>query len=124
VTLPEVHRELIAAAELLERDGRDIQDIEFAVEAGRLWLLQSRPAKRSARAALRAAVAMADAGSIDTDEALRRVSADQLTTVLRPASGGRYRADSAGPRRIGVSRARLRRRGHRSRCGRNPLRHR
>lgn len=86
-TLPEVHRELLAAAELLERDGRDIQDIEFTVESGRLWLLQSRPAKRSARAAVRAAVGMVDEGLIDANEALRRVSADQLRTVLRPASG-------------------------------------
>ncbi|MEV4235670.1 pyruvate, phosphate dikinase [Nocardia sp. NPDC050408] len=87
VTLPQVHRQLLAAAELLERDGRDIQDIEFTVESGRLWLLQSRPAKRSARAAVRAAVAMADEGLIDADEALRRVDADQVRTVLRPASG-------------------------------------
>ncbi|WP_433723749.1 pyruvate, phosphate dikinase [Nocardia sp. CA-129566] len=86
-TLPEVHRELLAAAELLERDGRDIQDIEFTVESGRLWLLQSRPAKRSARAAVRAAVGMVDEGLIDANEALRRVSAGQLRTVLRPASG-------------------------------------
>ncbi|MEU0506204.1 pyruvate, phosphate dikinase [Nocardia sp. NPDC005998] len=86
-TLPDVHRELLAAAELLERDGRDIQDIEFTVESGRLWLLQSRPAKRSARAAVRAAVGMVDEGLIDVNEALRRVSADQLRTVLRPASG-------------------------------------
>ncbi|WP_330254576.1 pyruvate, phosphate dikinase [Nocardia sp. NBC_00565] len=86
-TQPAVHRELLAAAELLERDGRDIQDIEFTVESGRLWLLQSRPAKRSARAAVRAAVAMVDEGLIDANEALRRVSVDQLRTVLRPASG-------------------------------------
>ncbi|WP_433205398.1 pyruvate, phosphate dikinase [Nocardia sp. CA-107356] len=86
-TLPDVHRQLIAAAEMLERDGRDIQDIEFTVESGRLWLLQARPAKRSARAALRAAVAMVEEGLIDANEALRRVGADQLRTVLRPASG-------------------------------------
>ncbi|WP_433755182.1 pyruvate, phosphate dikinase [Nocardia sp. CA-135398] len=87
VTLPDVHRRLLEAAELLEREGRDIQDIEFTVESGRLWLLQSRPAKRSARAAVRAAVAMVDEGLIDADEALRRVAADQVRTVLRPASG-------------------------------------
>ncbi|MEV0293626.1 pyruvate, phosphate dikinase [Nocardia sp. NPDC050710] len=86
-TLPDLHRQLIDAAELLERDGRDIQDIEFTVESGRLWLLQARPAKRSARAAVRAAVAMVDEGLIDADTALRRVDADQLVTVLRPASG-------------------------------------
>ncbi|WP_063813350.1 pyruvate, phosphate dikinase [Nocardia anaemiae] len=87
VTLPDVHRRLLDAAELLERDGRDIQDIEFTVESGRLWLLQARPAKRSARAAVRAAVAMVDEGLIDQNEALRRIAADQVRTVLLPASG-------------------------------------
>ncbi|MEU6560307.1 pyruvate, phosphate dikinase [Nocardia nova] len=82
---PHVFRQLIAAAELLERDGRDIQDIEFTVESGRLWLLQSRPAKRSARAAVRAAVAMADEGLITTAEAVGRVGAEQIDAVLRPA---------------------------------------
>ncbi|MFQ6392926.1 pyruvate, phosphate dikinase [Nocardia sp. KC 131] len=86
IMLPEVHTQLIAAAELLERDGRDIQDIEFTVESGQLWLLQSRPAKRSARAAVRAAVAMSDEGLIGAGQALRRVTAEQLRTVLRPAS--------------------------------------
>ncbi|MCP2288527.1 pyruvate, phosphate dikinase [Nocardia amikacinitolerans] len=87
VTMPDVHRQLLAAADLLERDGRDIQDIEFTVESGRLWLLQSRPAKRSARAAVRAAVAMAGEGLIDPATALSRVDAEQVRTVLRPASG-------------------------------------
>ncbi|MEV0029877.1 pyruvate, phosphate dikinase [Nocardia sp. NPDC050793] len=87
VTMPDVHEQLLAAADLLERDGRDIQDIEFTVESGRLWLLQSRPAKRSARAAVRAAVAMASEGLIDPATALRRVEAEQVRTVLRPASG-------------------------------------
>ncbi|MGY5309819.1 pyruvate, phosphate dikinase [Nocardia gipuzkoensis] len=85
--LPQVHRQLVAAADLLERDGRDIQDIEFTVESGALWLLQSRPAKRSARAAVRAAVAMAEEGLIGTDEALSRVTAEHVRAVLRPATG-------------------------------------
>ncbi|MFI1913566.1 pyruvate, phosphate dikinase [Nocardia sp. NPDC020380] len=86
-TQPEVHERLIAAAQLLEQDGRDIQDVEFTVESGTLWLLQSRPAKRSARAAVRAAVAMVAEDLISTDEALRRITADQVREVLRPASG-------------------------------------
>ncbi|MEU2120478.1 pyruvate, phosphate dikinase [Nocardia niwae] len=85
--LPQVHGELVAAADLLERDGRDIQDIEFTVEAGALWLLQSRPAKRSARAAVRAAVAMAEEGLIGAEEALSRVTAEQVRAVLRPSTG-------------------------------------
>ncbi|MGV9662494.1 pyruvate, phosphate dikinase [Nocardia niigatensis] len=86
-TQPAVHETLIAAAQLLERDGRDLQDIEFTVESGALWLLQSRPAKRSARAAVRAAVAMVEEGLISADEGLDRVTPDQVREVLRPASG-------------------------------------
>lgn len=85
-TQPEVHDRLLAAAALLERDGRDIQDIEFTVESGTLWMLQSRPAKRSARAAVRAAVAMADEGLITTTEALERVAAEQVRAVLQPST--------------------------------------
>ncbi|MEV6771694.1 pyruvate, phosphate dikinase [Nocardia sp. NPDC051030] len=88
---PAVHERLIAATQLLERDGRDMQDIEFTVESGTLWMLQSRAAKRSARAAVRTAVAMVAEGLIDTEEALGRITADQVREVLRPASG-----DTAG----------------------------
>ncbi|MFF2552222.1 pyruvate, phosphate dikinase [Nocardia sp. NPDC058058] len=90
-TQPAVHERLIAATELLERDGRDMQDIEFTVESGTLWMLQSRAAKRSARAAVRTAVAMVAEGLISADEALDRITADQVREVLRPASG-----DTAG----------------------------
>ncbi|RDI54313.1 pyruvate, phosphate dikinase [Nocardia mexicana] len=83
---PEAHRRLLAAADLLERDGRDIQDIEFTVQSGTLWLLQSRPAKRSPRAALRAAVAMAGEGLLEPRQALARITADQVRAVLRPSS--------------------------------------
>jgi len=88
---PRAHQQLIAAADLLEREGRDIQDIEFTVESGTLWMLQSRTAKRSARAAVRAAVAMVQEGLIDARTALGRLTADQVRTVLRPSS-----ADNAG----------------------------
>lgn len=84
-TLPSVHAELLTYAERLEQLHRDIQDIEFTVEAGRLWILQCRSAKRSARAALRAAVAMAGEGLISQDEAARRVGADQVRHLLRPS---------------------------------------
>ncbi len=87
-SLPEVHRQLLDAATVLERDAADIQDIEFTVESGKLWLLQARSAKRSARAALRAAVAMADEGLISERDATSRVGAEQIRTVLRPSFGG------------------------------------
>ena len=85
VCMPAVHAELMAAAQTLERENRDVQDIEFTVEQGKLYLLQSRSAKRSPAAAVRCAVEMVAEGRIDETEALRRVSADQVRMLLRPA---------------------------------------
>ena len=76
---------LLAASRKLERHQTDIQDIEFTVQRGELFLLQSRSAKRSAQAAVRAAVDMVDEGLIDIDTALRRVTAEQAAALLRPA---------------------------------------
>jgi pyruvate,orthophosphate dikinase len=76
--MPEVHAELMRATATLEADARDIQDIEFTVESRRLWVLQSRVAKRSPQAALRAAVAFAEEGLISKEEAVRRLSAEQV----------------------------------------------
>lgn len=88
--LPSAHDELIAAAALLERDARDIQDIEYTVESGKLWLLQCRVAKRSPRAALNAAVAFVDEGLVSPDEALARLDAEAVRqlplAVLDPRS--------------------------------------
>jgi pyruvate,orthophosphate dikinase len=81
---PAVHAELVRAAEVLDSEGRDAQDIEFTVQRGELFLLQSRPAKRTARAAVRIAVALVDEGAIEPTEAVRRVSAEQVRTLLRP----------------------------------------
>ncbi|NGP08093.1 pyruvate, phosphate dikinase [Rhodococcus sp. 14C212] len=81
---PAVHAELLDAAERLDREGRDAQDIEFTVQSGELFLLQSRPAKRTARAAVRIAVELVDEGVIEPAEALSRVTADQIRTLLRP----------------------------------------
>lgn len=82
--LPEAHARLMAAAALLEREQGDVQDIEFTIEDGTLYLLQTRSAKRSATAALRIAVDLANEGAIDRHEALRRVSVEQLATVVAP----------------------------------------
>lgn len=81
--LPGVHRELLEVAGRLERDGRDVQDIEFTVESGQLWLLQTRTAQRSPEAAIRHAVAMAEEGLISRGEALDRISPEQVDAVLR-----------------------------------------
>jgi pyruvate,orthophosphate dikinase len=81
---PAVHAELLNAADRLDREGRDAQDIEFTVQQGQLYLLQSRSAKRTARAAVRIAVALVDEGTIEPAAAVRRVNADQVRTLLRP----------------------------------------
>lgn len=81
---PAVYDELLRAAECLDHEGRDAQDIEFTVQQGELFLLQSRPAKRTAAAAVRISVALVDEGAIAPGEAVRRVTAEQVRTLLRP----------------------------------------
>ncbi|MEM7543100.1 MAG: pyruvate, phosphate dikinase, partial [Pseudomonadota bacterium] len=81
---PEVHAQLIRCAHALEQQGKDVQDIEFTLQAGQLFLLQARTAKRSARAAVECAVQMVDEGLIDEPQALLRVSPKQIESVLVP----------------------------------------
>lgn len=81
---PSIHAELMAASDLLDTEGRDAQDIEFTVQQGVLYLLQSRAAKRTARAAVRIAVELESEGVIDRDEVLRRVTPDQVRALTRP----------------------------------------
>ncbi len=81
---PDIAAELLRAADLLEAAAGDAQDIEFTVESGRLWLLQTRTAKRSPRAAVRMAVEMANEGLIDKTTALARVSDEQVSTLQKP----------------------------------------
>ncbi|GAB5602197.1 pyruvate, phosphate dikinase [Thermus sp. FJN-A] len=82
---PELYRELLQVAERLERHFRDMQDFEFTVERGRLYLLQTRSGKRTAQAAVKIAVEMAEEGLISREEAVLRVEANSLPGLLRPA---------------------------------------
>ncbi len=91
---PAIHRQLLDAATWLERDGADVQDIEFTVEAGNLYLLQTRAAKRSAQAAVSIAVALQREGLIDVDEALARVTPAHLDTLLTPVIAPSALADA------------------------------
>lgn len=79
---PELYARIEEVARRLESHFRDVQDIEFTVEGGRLYLLQTRAAKRSARAAVRIAVEMAREGLIDKEEALKRVDPADLERLL------------------------------------------
>lgn len=83
-SLPIAHERLLAAARLLEREQGDVQDVEFTIERGELFLLQTRSAKRSPLAAVRAAVDLAGEGAIDRAEAIQRVTPEQLASVLAP----------------------------------------
>ncbi len=82
--LPEAYAELARVFDLLERHYRDMQDIEFTVERGTLWMLQTRSGKRTAKAALKMAVDMVEEGLIDTREAVRRVDPMALDQLLHP----------------------------------------
>jgi pyruvate,orthophosphate dikinase len=81
---PEVCDELLEAGRMLEVEHGDVQDVEFTVERGRLWLLQTRAAKRSPQAAVRTAVEQAEEGLITRAQALARVSPEQVVAVLAP----------------------------------------
>ena len=81
---PKIYRQLDAFAKKLERHYRDLQDIEFTVEAGKLWILQTRSGKRTARAAVKVAVDMADEKMIPRDEAVRRVEPAHVIQLLMP----------------------------------------
>jgi pyruvate, orthophosphate dikinase len=82
--LPEAFDELVETMRRLEEHYKDMQDIEFTVEDGKLYLLQTRGAKRTAAAALRAAVDMVDEGLISRDEAVVRIDPGQLDQLLHP----------------------------------------
>jgi pyruvate,orthophosphate dikinase len=80
--MPEIYRQFVEVAEKLERHYRDIQDLEFTVERGKLWMLQTRNGKRTGAAAVRIAVDMVREGLIDTRTALLRVPAADLDQLL------------------------------------------
>ena len=82
---PAVYDQLIGAARALERLTSDVQEIEFTIQDGTLWLLQTRPAKRSAQAAVRLALQLLGDGLIDEAETLRRVTPAHVEALLQPS---------------------------------------
>jgi len=83
-SMPACFADLKRVADLLERHYRDMQDLEFTIQNGQLWMLQTRVGKRTARAAVRIAVEMVREGLIDKPTALRRVAPSQLDQLLHP----------------------------------------
>jgi pyruvate,orthophosphate dikinase len=82
--LPVVYTEFASIAHLLEQHYRDMQDVEFTIERGKLWMLQTRTGKRSGAAAVRIAVEMAQEKLIDRALAVQRVTPEQLDQLLHP----------------------------------------
>ena len=83
-TMPENYKEFKTIANKLEEHFREMQDMEFTIEEGKLWILQTRDGKRSAQAAVRIAVEMVNEGLISKEEAIRRVSPKQVEHFLHP----------------------------------------
>jgi len=92
--LPEVYQQLAGVFDTLEKHYRDMQDIEFTVQQGKLWMLQTRSGKRTAKAALKIAVDMASEGLITREEAILRVDPAALDQLLHPT------LDPAAPRDV------------------------
>ena len=92
--LPGAYGELLKVRETLERHYRDMQDIEFTVQRGKLFMLQTRNGKRTAAASLKIAVDMAQAGLIGEEEAVRRIAPASLDQLLHPT------LDPKAPRKL------------------------
>jgi pyruvate,orthophosphate dikinase len=101
--LPEVYRELLGAFDTLERHTRDLCDVEFTVESGQLYVLQTRVGQRSGRAAVALAVDLTDEGLITEAEAVRRVDAEQLAAAAAPRFDGEPPAEQVIARGLAAS---------------------
>ena len=82
--MPEIYAQLIKTETALENHYKDMQDIEFTIQEGKLWMLQTRSAKRTGAALVRTSMEMLDEGMIDEKTALMRVSPDRLNELLHP----------------------------------------
>ncbi len=82
--MPSAYKEFEQIAQKLENHYRDMQDVEFTIENGKLWMLQTRDGKRTAQAAVRIAVDMVEEGLITKEEAVMRVSPEQVDFFLHP----------------------------------------
>jgi pyruvate,orthophosphate dikinase len=101
--LPQVMDELEQVFSTLERSTRDLCDVEFTIEQGRLWVLQTRPGQRSGRAAVRVAVALCDEGLISREEAVGRVDDEQLEAARAPVLAGEPDQDAIVARGLAAS---------------------
>ena len=82
--MPAVYRELFATQQRLEKHYRDMQDLEFTIQEGKFYMLQTRSGKRTGRAAVKIAVEMVNEGMINKKEALMRVTPEHVESFLHP----------------------------------------
>jgi pyruvate,orthophosphate dikinase len=94
-TMPQVYQQFLEIVDRLERHYREMQDVEFTIERGKLWMLQTRAGKRTAKAAVKIAVDMANEGLITREEAVMRISPDQVDTLLHPQFDEKAKAEAA-----------------------------
>lgn len=94
--MPEAFAEFRAICDKLEHHYRDMQDLEFTIERGTLWMLQTRSGKRTAKAALKIAVDMAEEGLVSKDEAVGRIDPASLDQLLHPTIDPHARRDIIG----------------------------
>ena len=94
--MPEAFRNFVEVANRLERHYRDMQDLEFTIERGKLWMLQTRSGKRTAKAALKIAAEMAEEGLITQNEAVLRIDPGSLDQLLHPTIDPKARRDVIG----------------------------
>ena len=90
--MPRIHAELARNCRTLEKHFREVQDVEFTIERGKLWMLQTRDAKRTAQAAVRIAVDLANERLITRAEAVERVSPDHVDAFLHPQFDAKEKA--------------------------------
>ncbi|MEZ4622170.1 MAG: pyruvate, phosphate dikinase [Caldilineaceae bacterium] len=94
VEMPQVYAEFLGICDKLENHFREMQDVEFTIEQGKLWMLQTRDGKRTARAQIKIAVEMANEGLIDRKTALTRVKPEQVDMLLHPQFGAEMKASA------------------------------
>ncbi len=96
--MPQAYNQFMDITSKLEKHYKDIQDVEFTIERGKLWMLQTRVGKRTAKSAVKIAVDMANEGLITREEAVKRVTSEQVDTLLHPQFDAQAlkNAESAG----------------------------
>jgi pyruvate,orthophosphate dikinase len=99
-TMPASWKQFVEITQVLEKHYRNMQDVEFTVERGRLWMLQTRDGKRTAQASVRIAVEMVDEGLISSEEAVMRVTPEQVDFFLHPQFNPQSKRAAGGEGRL------------------------